>query len=638
MCGIAGVLNFSPKPYKIDDSLNISAELIHRGPDGYNEYHDAHVLLCHRRLSIIDLSSNGIQPFYNAERNIVTVTNGEIYNFQPIRDRLKSKGVHFKSTSDCEVLAYLYEEKGIEFVKEIEGMFAIAIWDLDKEKLFLIRDRFGIKPLYYHVNNDRLYFGSELKSILVNKDVERNIDWQAIHDFFSLCYIPEPLTGFKEIYALEPGNYLEISTGAVRKVCYWDVNDIQISKLSYKEAKEKVNHFLTESVRKQLVADAPLGAFLSGGIDSSTIVQKMRQILGQNDFDTFTVKFPDVDFDESAYAERISKIFNTRQHTFEIDAGKGDPLLIIKLLNHFDQPFGDSSAIPTFLISEKIKNNIKVALSGDGGDEIFAGYLLFNYYKVIRKLSHIPGSVKNILYKLSGIGKSVFPHKTRQVRKLLRLSSLKDHELICALQSYLTEENKHSLYSSQMEELVAANKVKSTSEVFRSVWPDKGDDALKISKILFKTSLPSDMFKKVDMMSMLAGIEVRVPFLDESLVNFALSLPEEFKIKDQKSKYILRDLLSSSLPDDIINKKKTGFAIPLDSLINPQFTEMINDHLVDKSEFISKICDPVIIKDWIDAFLGNKDLKNEISREGLYQRIFMLLSLEIWYRKYKPGF
>jgi asparagine synthase (glutamine-hydrolysing) len=638
MCGIAGILNFTPIPFRNKDSVNISAELIHRGPDGHNEYHDEQVVLCHRRLSIIDLSSNGSQPFYNAEGNIITITNGEIYNFQSIRDRLENNGVNFKSTSDCEILPFLYEEKGIEFVKEIEGMFAIAIWDREKEKLFLARDRFGVKPLYYHINKERFYFGSELKAILVNNEVDRNIDWQAIHNFFSLCYIPEPLTGFKEIYALEPGHYLEISKGNLKKVCYWNVDDIQNSILTYKDAKEKVNHFLTESIRKQLIADAPLGAFLSGGIDSSTIVQKMRQILGENDFDTFTVKFPDVDFDESAYAERISKIFNTTQHTFEIGAGKGDPLLIIKLLNHFDQPFGDSSAIPTFLISEKIKSNIKVALSGDGGDEIFAGYLLFNYYKFIKKLSHIPNSVKTILCKLLGRGKSIFPHKIRQLRKLLRLSSMEDHELICALLSYLSEENKHSLYSTQMEALLAANNVSSTSELFKSVWPDKGDDALKISKVLFKTSLPSDMFKKVDMMSMLAGIEVRVPFLDESLVKFALSLPEEFKMKNRKSKFILRDLLSSSLPDDIINKKKTGFAIPLDSLVNPEFTEMINDYLVDKSEFISKICNPVITKDWLDAFLGYKDLKNEISREGLYQRIFMLLSLEIWYRKYKPRF
>jgi asparagine synthase (glutamine-hydrolysing) len=638
MCGIVGILNFFPKSYKINDSLTISEELIHRGPDGYNQYQDEYVILCHRRLSIIDLSSNGIQPFYNSDGKIVTVTNGEIYNFNSIRERLKCNGVSFKSTSDCEILAYLYEEKGIDFVKEIEGMFAIAIWDRNKSKLFLVRDRFGVKPLYYHSNKESFYFGSELKSILVNQEVDRYVDWQAIHNFFSLSYIPEPLTGFKDIYALEPGHYLEISDGKVKKVCYWNVDDIQNSSITYEEAIEKVNRLLEESVRRQLVADASLGAFLSGGIDSSTIVQKMRKILGKNDFDTFTVKFPDIDFDESAYAERISKIFNTRQFTFEIDAGKGDPLLIIKILNHFDQPFGDSSAIPTFLISEKIKKHIKVALSGDGGDEIFAGYLMFKYYKVIKKLSHFPNILKNLCYRILGIVKKIFPQKTRQLRKLLLLSSLKEYELICALQSYLSEENKRSLYSPLMLELLAANKVNSTSKLFKCFWSEKGDDALKISKLLFKTSLPSDMFKKVDMMSMLAGIEVRVPFLDESLVNFSLSLPEKFKLSNHKNKFILRDLLSSSLPDDIINKKKTGFAIPLDTLVNPKFIEMIYDHLIFKSEFITKICDSTVIRDWIDAFLGNKNLKSEISREGLYQRIFMLLSLEIWYRKYKPVF
>jgi asparagine synthase (glutamine-hydrolysing) len=637
MCGIGGIVNFSNRQISGEEVAAITHSLKHRGPDSDRSFIKDTVALVHTRLSIIDLSEQASQPFTDDTGTIVSITNGELYNFAPLRNQLIAQGKSFRSHSDCEIIPFLYAQKGIDFIHDIRGMFAIAIWDDRLQKLFLVRDRFGIKPLYYHYENNQLLFGSELKSILVHNSVTRTVDWQAIHDFLSLCYIPEPATGFKNIYALEPGHYLEVSKEGIKNVCYWDVSAIDNKPVEYATAKQETDTLLTASVRSQLVSDAPLGAFLSGGIDSSTIVGRISGSTTGKPVDTFTVKFPDQAFDESGTAQQIASVFHTNHHTFELEEGKGDAELVHKILYHFDQPFGDSSAIPTFLISQKIRRHVKVALSGDGGDEVFAGYLLFGYYKTIRKVRMIPSPIRKGMRFLAGIFSRVFPDRVRQVRKLLSLADLNNHELICALQSYLNEKNKDNLYSPWMKARIAGEQIKPTAEQFKKMWSNTGDDALKISKVLFKSSLPSDMFKKVDMMSMLAAIEVRVPLLDEKLVEYALALPEAFKWKNNKGKILLRDLLSATLPEEITSRKKTGFAIPLDRLLNDEFERMIREHLLSEKSLVMKICNPEVLTQWVNAFVGTNNLKEHISREGLYQRIFMLLSLEIWYRKYQPN-
>ena len=640
MCGIAGVFDFHLK--NRIDKINIDdffKEISHRGVDGRGKYLGTNIVLLHSRLSIIDLSESGAQPFYGRDNSIVCIANGEIYNFVSLKKMLGDKGYVFKGTSDCEILPFMYEEYGVKMVEKIKGMFAFVIWDAKYNKLVLFRDRFGIKPLYYHFSNDgKFYFGSELKSILFHKDIELKVDLQAIHDYLSLCYIPEPGTGFQNIFALEPANYLEVCPEKSVKACYWDIDSIKNNYSdSYDSAKIKVNELLLKSVEGQLISDAPLGAFLSGGIDSSTIISKIHEIRKGKKFDTFTVKFPDKDFDESSYARLIAERFNTNHHLFEIKEGKGDIDLIKKLLNHFDQPFGDSSCIPTYLISEVVKHNVKVSVSGDGGDEIFAGYLLFSYFKFIKKIKLLPDVLISQIKFLLKIVKPVSANSYRKVVKLLDLSRLKDYEILTALKSYLTEEDKNLIYSDSFKTKLRQQHVIATTDYFRKIWKTNDDDSLNISKLLFKSSLPSDMLKKVDMMSMLAGIEVRVPFLDEDLVNYSLSLPESYKLKGKNGKLIIKDLLLSVLPKKIVYKKKTGFAIPLDTLVNVEFEVFINEELLSPGSFINSLFNEEILRNWIDIFLGKKKSDKKISREGIYQRIFMLLSLSLWYKKYQPA-
>ncbi|MGB0177609.1 MAG: asparagine synthase (glutamine-hydrolyzing), partial [Owenweeksia sp.] len=576
-------------------------------------------------------SEKGAQPMY-ANNHLPCIVNGELYNYRPIRKRLLDEGASFKGESDAEIVPHLYSRNGKDFIREIEGMFAIALWDDESETLNLYRDRFGIKPMYYTWQNDTLYFGSELKAILCHEEVEKEADIQAIHDFLSLSYIPEPATGFRNIYMLKPGHRLEVSKNGLKIEPYWSFSASAADKASEPAILDKLQKELDEAVMAQTVADAPLGAFLSGGIDSSTVVNSLTKGMDGKELKTFTVKFPDRDFDESAYARRISEILGTNHFEFEIRQGEGDPELIKKLLQHFDQPYADSSCIPTFLISQQIREQVKVALSGDGGDEVMAGYHLFWYFDYIRQLSKLPSPLLKLARGMIGMA-PLGPDRKRQYKKVLDLAQLNEADLLCRLGSYLSEAQKSDLYKKPL------SSVQPTSRLFRFDPEDAEKDTYqKISKVLFRVSLTGDMLKKVDMMSMLAGIEVRVPLLHESYVEYALTTPPHLKMKNRKGKWALRELLKRNLPEDIVEKKKSGFAIPLDRLVNPEMIKFIRTTLLSDDSRILGLIRKDVIEEWIEDFISGKIKSVEHSREGLYQRIFMLLSLELWMVKNKFNF
>lgn len=629
MCGIGGIVSFGSRGVSTEDIDLIKDQLKHRGPDGDGHFMDSKAALVHTRLSIIDLSEKGAQPFYKDSR-YPSIINGELYNYRLIRERLLKNGANFKGESDAEIVPHLFAQNGKSFIKEVEGMFAIATWDEEAEKLYLYRDRFGIKPLYYTWQNDTFYFGSELKAILCHDEVKKELDTQAIHDYLSLCYVPEPATGFKGIQMLLPGHVLEVSREGVEVAPYWEFGQTQSSEDSENEVLDKLQNELDGAVMAQTVSDAPLGAFLSGGIDSSTVVNSLSKGLEEGELKTFTVKFPDKDFDESSYAKRISEILKTNHHEFEIKQGEGDPELVKRLVEHFDQPFADSSCIPTFLISQQIREKVKVALSGDGGDEVMAGYHQFWYFDYIQRLAKFPKP----LIKLGRSLISVFPlgvDRKRQYQKVMDLALLNEAELLCSLGSYLDENQKDRLY-------ILKPKSKPTSRLFHM--DDFADETnyQKITKVLFKTSLTGDMLKKVDMMSMLAKIEVRVPLLHEHYVNYAITVPSSFKMKDRKGKWALRQLLKRALPEDIVEKKKSGFAIPLDKLVNPKMEEFIRTTLLSEDAAISQFLNQKEIEKWVNGFISGKADRSSYSREGLYQRIFMMLSLELWMKKYSLRF
>lgn len=634
MCGIGGIYSKTTFPSFSQPKESITSALHHRGPDGNGSFANDHCLLVHTRLSIIDTSASGAQPFYNEDRTVVTVVNGELYNYQSLKSKLQQNGHTFTGHSDCEIVPHLYEEYGEGMFALLEGMFAIAVYDMRENKLLLARDRFGIKPLYYTIEQNTLYFGSELKAILCHPQIEAKPDWQAIHDFLSLCYIPEPATGFEQIQAMPPSHYLIFDGTYARLQAYADDihADIESADNTLESCSQRVEQLLSHSVSDYMVADVPLGAFLSGGIDSSIVVKTMQEHAGNASVQTFTAKFNDTAFDESPQAMEISGILGTHHHELLIDERECTPELMEELLSHFDQPYADSSAIPTYLISRKIRQHVKVALSGDGGDEVFAGYSLFWYMDYLKRISNIPRFLRTSADWLLKIAQRIMPEKARQFRKLIELSQLTPDEQLFRLSAYQSESDKHHLYNTTFRSKI--QHLQSTSRLFSFNHQESEKKYRNISRVLFRNSLLGDMFKKVDMMSMKAAIEVRVPLMQESLVKTGLNLPDEVKIQDRKGKQVLRHILKKKLPARIVDSPKSGFAIPLDRMLTPEMCNWMRETLCSQNSRIYQLLDAKEVNSWVEQFLTNERNKTSWSREGLYQRIFMLLSLEIWMRKY----
>lgn len=639
MCGIGGIFSKTAFPSFSQPRESIIRALHHRGPDGNGSFANDHCLLVHTRLSIIDTSASGAQPFYNEDRTVVTVVNGELYNYQLLKSKLEQNGHTFTGYSDCEIVPHLYEEYGEDMFALLEGMYAIAVYDIRENKLLLARDRFGIKPLYYTVEHNTLYFGSELKAILCHPQIEAKPDWQAIHDFLSLCYIPEPATGFEKIWAMPPSHYLIFDgTHARLKVYADDIHaddihaDVESTDGTLESYSQRVEQLLSQSVSDYMVADVPLGAFLSGGIDSSIVVKSMQEQAGNAAVQTFTAKFNDTAFDESAQAKEISEILGTQHHELLIDERECTPELMEELLSHFDQPYADSSAIPTYLISRKIREHVKVALSGDGGDEVFAGYSLFWYMDYLKRISNIPRFIRTSADMLLHIAQRVVPEKARQFRKLIELSNLTPAERLFRLSAYQSESDKHNIYNTSFRHTARA--LQPTSRLFSFNHQEGEKKYRSISQVLFRNSLLGDMFKKVDMMSMKAAIEVRVPLMQEALVRTGLNLPDAVKIQDRKGKQVLRHILKKKLPARIVDSPKSGFAIPLDRMLTPEMCSWMRETLCSKQSRIQHILNAEEVETWVEQFLTNERNKTAWSREGLYQRIFMLLSLELWMRQY----
>jgi len=634
MCGICGIYD-----KKSSGSITTAAgrkalaTLLHRGPDDEGAYNDDNIFLGHKRLSIIDTSANGRQPIASNNGRYICVFNGELYNYQEYRDLLISKGYQFKGHSDSEVIPNLYQEFGIKFLDMIKGIFAIAIYDAEDSTLLLIRDRLGVKPLYYYNNDSYLSFGSELKAILADNRIERIVDHQAIYDYLSFSYIPEPATGFVNIFSLLPGHYLMFDGTKTDIKCYYSIqNESQSFYKTQEEAETDLKSILADAVERQLMSDVPIGTFLSGGIDSS-LVTAFSVAASKNPIESFTVKFPDQAFDESYYAKRMAEHCGSVYNELHIKQQAIDAKLLKEVLEHFDQPFGDSSALPTHLISNMIREKITVALSGDGGDEFFSGYEVSWRYPFILKLKKIPAVIRRLMIAALSPLKFVSASRYRQYKKLLRLTFLEEHIILQNAFSYLTEEEKHELYK---DDLPLAANLKATHRLFKEIYK-KGAPGATVQQFYTRYSLPGDMLKKVDMMSMKASIEVRVPLLYEDVVACSYNIPEQWKYKFGKGKLVLRNILATMAPDEVVNKKKWGFSIPLDKSLSADGMAFINETLSASDALLYKFIKKEIVQRWLDMFLSGNNNMLTISRSGLYQRIYMLLSLELWLQKYKPA-
>lgn len=612
MCGIAGGYNLMPTG--ISEISQLVKKLKHRGPDGEGIFVENNAYLIHTRLSILDLSSNGKQPFVkwlNGNR-IISVHNGEIYNYRQLKNDLKPNEWVYESNSDSEVLPFLYQELGLKFGEKLNGMYAYAIYDVGKQKFIVGRDLMGIKPLYYIHNKEGFHFGSEIK-ILVDKIDKSLINKQAIRDFISFGFINEPSTIYQEVKCVKPGYILEYD------IAKNEITEIQVQTIEKYKSQTKENNFenvLEDSIKAQLISDAPIGAFLSGGVDSTIVSTVFAKFV--NHPHTYHIKFNDSSRDESHIARETAKELNSKHTEIPFPTEQNIELLK-KLMLHMDQPFGDMSILPTYLIATEMQKNAKVVLSGDGGDEFGCGYPRFSQLQLILNL-------RKILPKFLRVSISKALNKiniSRKLAKLFYLSTLEKQEIIFELNSYINEEYKAELLRSEILLVTEQSKwIFKEQEKFDSVCNE-------MSISLYRTSLISKMLRKVDMMTMLAGIEVRVPLLDEKLVGYLMSRKCSEKVDLKTNKKLFRKYLSKILLS-YTNTKKVGFDLGKNESSFINLLEIMKREIltVANQEFWKVFSESHVVK-----YINNGPNPKKQSVDSYNQTIVNLYSLFVWFEK-----
>jgi asparagine synthase (glutamine-hydrolysing) len=600
----------------------MGAVIRHRGPDAGGEYLDGHVGLAHRRLSIIDLSAQGNQPMFSANGRQVIVFNGEIYNFQELRTGLEQDGFVFRTRTDTEVLLALYGKLGTACLEKLNGMFAFAIWDLDRKTLFLARDRIGKKPLYYyHGGGDRLAFASEIKALLQVQELSFEVEPTAVADFLKYHFIPAPKTIYRNVYKLPPGHFLVLQAGGEPRVAeYWDV-DFSIRACGrFEEAQDELLDLLAKSTACRMIADVPLGAFLSGGIDSSAVVALMAKA-SPTPVRTCTIGFDDKRHDESPFAREVAELFATEHKEYLVNADLQETVAVLP--RFFDEPFADSSAVPTYHVSRLARQAVTVALAGDGGDESFAGY---DKYAVELKEDlarrFVPRPLLSTAHVLSRGWRHPIP---RKMHSLTGSALMEPGRAFYQTNSYIDDQGLHRVLSDKLnhacrgydpaeQTLFHYRKVAGADHVTRMLYTD------------LKTYLPDDILVKVDRMSMAHSLEVRAPFLDYRIIEFAAALASDWKIKNNNKKIILRRTFSRLLPERILNRAKHGFTVPLDNWFRSDlkaFAERILLHYDQLAEYLDP-CGVQVL--W-------QQHQTQKANHGTV--LWSLLMLALWQREYQ---
>lgn len=577
MCGFCGIAysDFQRRP---SESLvrTMNDQISHRGPDDFGVHISEGFGFGHRRLSILDLSSAGHQPMSNEAKNIWLTFNGEIYNFRAIRSELESKGYVFRSQTDSEVIIKGYEEWGINILDKLNGMFAFGLWDERIKSLFLARDRLGIKPLFYYLNDEKIVFGSEIKAILGDTSISRHLDRQAFHNYLSFNYMSAPLTGFQNIRQVMPGEYLKFSKGNVSIQAYWDLHYREPAKRSDQDYLEEFDSRLKNAVESQLVSDVPFGAFLSGGVDSSSIVALMKETMTQP-VKTFSIGFKEESFNETSYAQQVSSHLKT-EHYEEIVSPDLIKLLP-KLVWHAEEPTADSSMLPVFCVAGLARKHVSMVLSGDGADEILAGYETYQAHYLAEIYRKIPSPVRSVLNK--AVSKLPVSHAKvsfdYKAKAFVEGAARSREDAHFAWREIFSEQQKRDLYSAEFLNHFAPQP---TVQIYRDYF-NKSDARDFLNKMLYVDTrfyLPSDMLVKVDRMTMAHSLEARVPFLDHELVEFVASLPTHLKLKQfRKKKFILKQAMASRLPHSILHRKKAGFNVPVGRWIAHELKDYVCD-------------------------------------------------------------
>ncbi len=627
MCGICGIVG------RVDRSVieRMTASLAHRGPDGagVEVFREDELALGHRRLSVIDLSPRGRQPMSNEDGSVWISFNGEIYNYRELKASLDQSRHRFASDTDTEVILHLYEENGVEAFKSLNGMFAFALYDAGRGRLFLVRDQLGVKPLYYTEANGRLVFGSEIKAILASGAYSPEIDWQSASDFFSFLYIPAPQTIYRGVYQLPPAHWLEYdlrNRRILRIERYWDVSEWgkKINGADESEIGDELRSLLADAVRKQMVSDVPLGAFLSGGIDSNLIVGLMAGA-SSKPVKTFTILFNDAElkyYDERDEARRVSEMFSTEHHELPVDLNHPEEML--ELVEYFDQPFGNTTFYLTYLLSRLTRQSVTVALSGAGGDELFGGYPRYRAVKAMRVLRYVPRvAAKAALSAVSQLQDNFADRRLHRVRALLAGLDRDSARQYLKWVYYLDEEKKEMLLNGQAGANLESSRILQ-SHLDRI--PESWSDGNRFSYLDVETFLPDNLLEYSDKTSMAWGLELRVPYLDPRVVELAFRIPFDLKLNLAGSKMILRRAFADLIPPQNRRSPKKGFNVPLGAWMRTKLDRYFDELL--PREYVHR--EGIFNHEYITHL---RDEHRRGRRDNGYE-LFAILIFDAWYRKY----
>lgn len=624
MCGIVGLVSNSNLVNKtILEKMNQC--IFHRGPDEDGFFVRDNVGLAMRRLSIIDLA-HGKQPIHNTDKTKWIVFNGEIYNYRELRKDLEDEGIRFYTKSDTEVILQLYDKYGRECVNFLRGMFAFAIWDEREESLFVARDRIGKKPLLYsHLQNGGLVFGSEFRALLAHPEISREVDYKAISHYLSYLCVPAPLTAFKQIRKLEPGHWLFWKDGEIENKRYWLPDFSKKIKIDENEAIEETTRILRESTKLRLISEVPLGAFLSGGVDSSTVVALMAQE-SEKPVKTFSIGFEEQDFSELEYARKVAEFVGAEYNEFIV---KPNALEVLPtLVDHYGEPYADSSAIPTYYVSKETRKHVTVALNGDGGDESFAGYERYAAMKIADIYHRFPKLARKLFIEtpISIIPASeIKKSRIRDVKRFLQAAGLPKIERYFRWVSAFDHRAKSELYTENFAKLISNS---DSADILENWFRKSNGNGILDATLLTDqmTYLPNDLLVKVDIASMANSLEARSPFLDHKVIEFAASLPENLKMRGFETKSLLKKIAAKLVPKEVIYRRKMGFGVPVGNWLRNEMKDFLREILLSEKSLNRGIIKPEMLRKYVGEHIN--------SERDHTSRIWTLLMLELWFQRF----
>lgn len=624
MCGIVGIVRNDKSD--IDQALlgRMCAAIRHRGPDDDGFYVNGAVGLGMRRLAIIDLKS-GQQPIHNQDRTAWIVFNGEIYNYRELRDKLEKLGHSFYTNSDTEAIVHAYDQYGADCPNHLRGMFAFAIWDERTQELFIARDRVGKKPLLYAQVNGQFVFGSEFSALLQHPDIGREIDFEALNQYLSFMCVPAPMTAYKAIRKLEPGHSLRYRKGEIRIERYWQPDFSKKLNISEQEAGERTIEILREAVKVRLMSEVPLGAFLSGGIDSSAVVALMAAE-SSTPVKTFSIGFEEQDFSELHHARRVAEHVGADHHEFIV---RPDALEVLPILvEHYGEPYADSSAIPTYYVARETRKHVTVALNGDGGDESFAGYDRYAAMRLAERYHRIPAVLRESVVRQAielMPSSETKRSRIRDVKRFVRSASLSKVDRYLRWVSVFDSQAKQDLLTENFSRQTLGDSAASMLDPWFARANGSGVvDAALLTDIM--TYLPNDLLVKVDIATMANSLEARSPFLDHHVIEFAASLPEKYKLRGLTTKYLLKQMLRKLLPAENLDRRKMGFGVPIGHWFRGQLQPLLRETLLAEASLKRGLFRPEAVTRLVELHTrGERDYSPQL---------WTLLMLELWFQRF----